>query len=149
MSNNKGYSKHNHRFDHSGLLSIPEGTEVETNPLNMILLDDDPTFGVVMQRFTQYKNIHLDTCQNVSDFAEQVSASRYDLAIIDYYLQDCTGAEVADALGNIPILLISRETQWQKSTLYLSTSVMEFVHKKFGADVILNSAVRIVKQVYS
>lgn len=118
-------------------------------PIKIILLDDDPTFAKVLSRYTKYKNIELTCCQNVSEFADHLSENSYDIAIVDYFLDSCTGSDVADCVKETPILLVSRKSNWIQATPDLPESIVDFVHKKYGADVILNLAAKLAKQTAS
>ncbi len=109
--------------------------------VNIILLDDDPTFGEVIKRYAKKYNISLEVKQTVSSFAEALSNTKYDVVILDYYLDEYTGTAVAQAIHDLPIVLISRKSQWQKQTTELPTEIRRFIHKKYGADKILSEAI--------
>ncbi|MFK7872522.1 MAG: response regulator [Oligoflexales bacterium] len=122
---------------------IEKESDESSRFLKMILLDDDPIFCHILERHTRKRGIWLDVCLNVEEFAEKISSDDYDLAILDYDLENYNGLQIANALGQLRSMIISRKSQWQKNDYEWSASIQTFVHKKYGADYILDVAINL------
>src|SRR4051812_44850400 len=76
----------------------------------LLLIDDDPVFGKIMQRVARNLGAPLTYVQSVSKMPE-VRADVFDVAIVDYDLGSVTGLELMACLENqglsIPVVLVS------------------------------------------
>ncbi len=106
----------------------------------ILVVDDDPTFGRIMQRAAVYLEADLVFVQCLQDLDPNLLGS-FDVAIVDYDLGSVTGLELARYLDHhvsVPIVLVSHaertpNRQW-------SDSIHDFVHKSAGAHVIMDAA---------
>ncbi len=114
--------------------------------VRIAVLDDDLLFLKVVERYAKQVGVEVTTAATVNQFAEIVSSSRYDVAVIDYYLDNDKGTEIAESLTSLPIIITSRKSDWAKSEPEMPASIKEFVHKKYGAKIILQRALKIALQ---
>lgn len=132
------------------VFSMDEDT-VESFPLpgvtamniRVAVLDDDVLFLKVVERYARQVGIEVGTAGTVGHFAELVAEGGYDVAVIDYYLDNDKGTEIAESLTSLPVIITSRKSDWTKFVPEMPESIKEFVHKKFGAKVILQRALKL------
>lgn len=123
--------------------NIVNPLKAKNTPIRILVLDDDPIFGQVIQRYTKGKNVEVDVCQTASEFADRVANESYHVTILDYYLEHYRGTHIANALRDLPVVLISRKSQWLSDEPIMPRTVQTFVHKKYGANAILEAALKI------
>lgn len=115
---------------------------MKTSPFAKILLiDDDPLFGKIMQHYAAKMGSSLTFIDSVDKLTDEVLRD-FDVAVIDYDLGSCTGVELVkylnNRLGSMPIVLVS-QTQRTESERW-PDSIHEFVHKTLGPYAILDAA---------
>ena len=115
--------------------------QIQSNSsLRMIVLDDDPTFTKVMERHAKRMDIEI-VCENVvSRFVDRLAAEKFDIVVMDYYLDAYLGTEIARAIPHLPVILVSSKSDVLRSDQGIGVGVNKFVHKKFGAKRILEEA---------
>ncbi len=109
----------------------------------MVLIDDDPSYTTILKRKAEVDGIQLDTFHSLSDLGFVALLRNYDVAIIDYELEEMNGVEIAEymstLLDNMPMVLISASDR-TKEMAHCPGSVRVFVNKSDGYDAILNAA---------
>ena len=93
------------------------------------------------------KKLQLDVvyCRTVNEFVDALTSATFDAAIIDYHLENYVGTEIAFSMRGIPIILTSHKSQWSKEETTLPDNIIRFVHKKYGAEAILEAAAGIAQ----
>lgn len=122
-------------------LSASELTAPEERP-RILLVDDDPTFGRIMARASDLKDIAMTCCKSIDDLAA-LNNWNFDVIIMDYDLGAVTGFELTKYLENftdrnIPVVLVSGTKP--KGGQRWPVTIREFVHKSCGAFAILDAA---------
>jgi two-component system, NtrC family, response regulator HydG len=115
---------------------------LNAEPLPRILLiDDDTSFGRIMVKFSEKAALPLTYCSSVEEL-ESIDISKFDVAILDYELQNITGVQLARLLSrlglDIPVMVIS--SYQQISVQDLPPCVVSFVPKTGGPLEILSKA---------
>jgi two-component system response regulator HydG len=99
----------------------------------ILLVDDDPGFGRIMIKFAERANLDLTYCYSVKDL-EHLYLPNYQVAIIDYELQNISGIQLLQTIaksGNlIPTVLVSSYSRpaipaWE-------VQIIKFIHKSVG-----------------
>ena len=114
--------------------------------VRIAVLDDDVLFLKVIERYAKQVGVEVTTAATVNQFADIVSSGKFDVAVIDYYLDNDKGTEIAESLTSLPVIITSRKSDWAKSEPEMPASIKEFVHKKYGAKIILQRALKIALQ---
>ncbi len=122
-------------------LSAADVLRPKTLP-RILLIDDDPTFGQIMERVAKTKKAQLDYCKNIEEFMD-LGYWTHDVAIVDYNLGELNGFDFAVFMErytqkNLPIILVSQTKQ--TNTKKWPGNIREFVHKKSGAFSIIDAA---------
>ncbi len=117
-------------------------TELVRTP-RMVLIDDDPSYTTILKRKADHDGIHLDTFHSLSELGFVALLRNYDVAIIDYELEEMNGVEIAEymssLLGGMPMVLISA-TDRSEEMSHCPDSVRIFINKADGYDAILDAA---------
>jgi CheY-like chemotaxis protein len=108
----------------------------------ILLIDDDPIFGKIMERTGKQLRLDITFCQSVAELGA-IEDFDFDVAIIDYDLGAVTGYELTSYLseyaGNVPVVLISNNADAQLKGW--AQGITQFVHKKLGPYSIFKAAV--------
>ncbi len=112
-------------------------------PTRVLLVDDDPTFGKIMDRTALHKNIKLDYCRSFADFSS-LNSWDYDVIIMDHDMGAVTGEELVSYVEesttrDIPVILVSHTNR--NDSQKWPGSIRQFVHKSLGPKAIFDSAV--------
>lgn len=115
----------------------------ETHALRMVLIDDDPSYTTILKRRAEVDGIQLDAFHSLSELGFVALLRNYDVAIIDYELEEMNGVEIAEymatLLDDMPMVLISASDRSEEMT-HCPCSVRKFVNKSDGFDKILDAA---------
>jgi len=109
---------------------------------NILVLDDDPTFGQIMRQVGAKKNVSISYCRSVDELSN-LDSWDYDVIIMDYDLGSFSGFELTEYLEKftsveVPVILVSQSKL--KCTQHWPQSIREFVHKGLGPFAILDAA---------
>jgi DNA-binding response OmpR family regulator len=114
-----------------------------TRTPRMVLIDDDPSYTTILKRKAEVDGIQLDAFHSLSELGFVALLRNYDVAIIDYELEEMNGVEIAEymssLLDDMPMVLISASDRTEEMT-HCPGSVRVFVNKADGFDKILNAA---------
>ena len=115
----------------------------------ILLIDDDPEFGAVVQTLAAAKGIPLVYYQSLMDMGTFARLGEFDVAIIDYKMDALNGIEVAEYIevffSDIPVILVSAANLEDISEALWPRCVRRFVSKDIGVYGILNSAMELVQ----
>lgn len=109
----------------------------------ILVVDDDPTFAPVLQKVGKRKGLRITNIQHVEDLIG-ANLSRYDAIILDYFIDTQTrGTDLIPLFRSKPIVLVSRSGR-AFDNQNLPIEVNSFVHKKYGAEEILNRVKKLI-----
>jgi len=108
----------------------------------ILVVDDDPTFGRIMQQAASKKGSALSYCKSIDELSKLQSWD-YDVIVMDYDLGSITGFELTTYLEKFtsveaPVILVS-QAKLRGSQKWPQT-IREFVHKGLGPFAILDAA---------
>ena len=110
----------------------------------IVLVDDDDSFGLIMTRVAEIKNVQLDYFPSVSEMGYISALNSYDVAIVDYYLNGMNGLEVAEYVPhffeNLQMVLISGRPMDSIKAAGVPECIKEILSKSSGYEAILNAA---------
>jgi CheY-like chemotaxis protein len=127
--------------DHMGFASAFD-SEIE-EATRILLVDDDPTFGVVMSRAAEQLRAHITYCKSLEE-VKRVAGWNFDVAIVDYDLGSSTGVEVARFLQShpkkIPVIIVSQSQRVDTPISDWPEVVKGFMQKGLGHFALLEAA---------
>ena len=92
--------------------STAVGEAMERYP-RVLLVDDDVVFGRMMMKVAQREKITLTYFSSVEEVKEKLDEFKFDVAIIDYFLEKTSGTQLKEFLETqvkgVPVILISSE----------------------------------------
>jgi CheY-like chemotaxis protein len=74
----------------------------------ILLLGEDESFCLLMERAARKKGMRLKTCSDLESFQRAISHSSFDSIVIDYHSGPISGDEVAETLGDLPSIVVTR-----------------------------------------
>jgi HPt (histidine-containing phosphotransfer) domain-containing protein/CheY-like chemotaxis protein len=112
---------------------------------DLVLVDDDLTFCHTMVYAAKRRGLEIDYFTNLMDMGSIACFQKYSVAIVDFQLEQMNGLEVAEYFpvffDDMPVILISQNEQGDGSQRQKwPQSIKQFVHKKAGAEAILDAA---------
>jgi DNA-binding response OmpR family regulator len=114
--------------------------------VHVVLFDDDPTFGTLMERIAEQYRIRLTFCSNLDEFTRVMEwkQDRADVLILDYDLGDQTGVEMARrlpaSLAERPVILVSHGQSVEVPISSWPGCIKGFLQKGIGPFAILEAA---------
>lgn len=115
-----------------------------------VLIDDDPSYTVIMKRVAEMEGIELDTFQSLSELGFIGMLGKYDVAIVDYDLGRMTGVEIGNYLdklfSDIPMIMVS---ELERSSEGWPHIVKKFLLKSDGYKFVLQQALALIEEELS
>ena len=93
----------------------------------VLVFDDDAIYGKVIQRQASSMNIKAVICTTLDDFCVKALEGQYDIALIDYHLEDYMGDDVARVVENRPVILMSMDPYVSRVDYRASNGIVAFV----------------------
>ena len=112
-------------------------------PCRLLLVDDDPLFGLTMRKIARSYDIPITYCSSVEDIPKLEHPETFTGAIIDIELdRQITGVEVAKYFSaasgiDFPVLLVSSSSKYAFFADTWPSCVRGFENKMAGAERIL------------
>lgn len=119
-----------------------------TSP-RLLLIDDDEDFGRLMQAIAITQGVKLDYFPSLLALGRIGRIAEYDVAILDYYLGEMSGLEVAEYVerffGGKPVIIVSGTWYSDIGWKNCPQCVRQFIPKVRGANPILTCALELAK----
>ena len=115
----------------------------------ILLIDDDPVFVAIMQRWATIEGVHLEAYASLDEMGFIGLFANYDVAIIDFDLGYITGLEIARCtdkiLQQMPIVIISAKDRSGECS-DAPTCVKAILNKSSGYNHILSVALKLCRK---
>lgn len=114
----------------------------------VLLLDDDSKFSKQLQKIGKNHELDLVRCFNFSDFWTLISKHRAEiLAVIvdDAFVGEMLKMSNFHRIDKLPIVVTSNRTKPIEDQVELPFYQSIFVHKKYGASVLVDSVLNLKK----
>lgn len=112
-----------------------------------VLIDDDPTYRLIMQRCAEVEGIKLDVFESLEEMGSVGLLKAYDVAIVDYDLGKMTGIEIGEYLTrlikDVPMVLLSAKDRYPDQPW--PESIKCFINKQEGYAYVLERARQLIK----
>ncbi len=114
------------------------GSKAQRAPLEILLVDDDRSFGAILKRSATRNGLNMTICHDLDSLGAQMHNS-FDVAVVDYDLGSVTGIEICDYLEtrtwSTPFVLIS-QSELPRDAAH-NPAMWNFIHKERGFDAII------------
>lgn len=107
--------------------------------LRVLLVDDDPMFVALCSNLLASAGFVVRALEHPYSLCEVLSDFEPDVLLLDVYLRDCTGIEVATALrqfpgwAQLPIVFLSADQELARQAAALGTGLDDWLAKPFEA----------------
>jgi len=126
----------------------PEVKTSESAGVRLLLIDDDEVYGSLMVKVAQSQGVQLDYFPSLTAAGRIGAIGAYDAAILDYFLDSFTGAEIAEYFdaffSSIPVLVVSGRDQYPAGAPR-PKCIRKFLCKSSGPGKILEEALSLVE----
>jgi len=111
----------------------------------ILCVDDDPTFGQIMQGLAKEHGVVLTYFTEIGALRFE-QPWRFDIGLIDYHLGELTGLDVAKYLekflGDLPIVIVSQDEGFKAPMEGWPKSVVDVLSKRIGHLAILEKVLK-------
>lgn len=107
--------------------------------LRVLLVDDDPMFIALCSNLLSGNGFVVRTMEHPYALCEELAEFEPDVLLLDLYLRDCTGLEVATALrqfpgwSTLPIVFLSADHELARQAAALGAGLDDWLSKPFEA----------------
>jgi DNA-binding response OmpR family regulator len=110
----------------------------------VLVFDDDAIYGKIIQRQASSMNVKAEICTTLDDFCVKALEGQYDVALIDFHLDDYKGDDVARVVENRPVILMSMDIKASRVDYGTSNGIVAFVSKQKSAREVICEALKFV-----
>jgi len=132
------------RPSHAGIMTSRGIDTSRFTRKGILVIDDDSTFGMLMKALAEARGLKLDYFTSLSELGSFARIGEYDVAVLDYYLDKLTGAEIAEYFDafftDTPVVMVSGNSEVKDESTKWPRCVRQFVPKSRGAKEILQVA---------
>lgn len=135
------------------LTSVVNNRTLDLKGKILFIEDQKSVAALTVALFENYQS-KVDHVTNLAEAKNQFSVNDYDLVITDYYLEDNeTGDDVINFVrgfddiekSQVPILVVSGETDQNKRTTFLRNGADDFIIKPYDADELIVRSSNLIK----
>ena len=110
----------------------------------VLVLDDDPILIKSISRLAKKHKIPMTAIGSIEELKKLEDSEPFDVALIDYYLDDIRGTDVAAALGATPVVMMSAQSaECLEDNEEWPATVRKFVNKDAGIEHALTMALQV------
>ena len=114
------------------------------NSIRILIIDDDPEYVSVVKHYLrsfQHRSFQVTWASDGEAALQQLATPAFDLILMDYYLPNTNGLEIAqkifDAKIDIPIILLTANKDFRLAVEAIKFGVEEYLVKDEAVDTIL------------
>lgn len=120
----------------STLILRKGGTRIGIEPINVLLIEDDPVdFDLLQETLAEVKNcsFNINHCVRLSSGLEQLDDSEQDIVILDLNLPDSSGLETLDKIHmhtpKVPIVVLTGTNDESTAIKAVQTGAQDYIVK--------------------
>ena len=111
------------------------------NSDRVLIVEDDPSIGMVVRSALESEGIEVDICESASARDAALSANRYDLMLTDVVLKDRDGISSLDQVialsPDMPIIIMSAQNTLDTAVRASEINAFEYFPKPFDLDELI------------
>lgn len=109
-------------------------------PYHILLVEDDPNFGLVLKSFLEIKNFEITLCDSGATALSKIKTSHFDLFVLDVMLPDIDGFTIAQEIKKLKIpapfiFLTARALKEDKIKGY-EIGALDYLVKPFDPEIL-------------
>nr|WP_250428789.1 sigma-54 dependent transcriptional regulator [Pontibacter ruber] len=105
---------------------------------NLLLIDDDPTFCLMLSTFLQRQNFSVQTAYTAADGLKLLRENNFDLVLTDFRLPDKTGLELLEQIRiftkEVPVILMTTYADIRTAVKAIKMGAFEYITKPINPD---------------
>ena len=110
-------------------------------PQKILIVEDDISFGQMLQNFFQRNDWHSVVCSTAKDAKQKVKEHSFDVVLSDLRLPDSNGidllAEIKSLNSNTPVILMTGYAEVGTAVAAMKKGANDYISKPFTPDEIL------------
>ncbi|WP_394974669.1 sigma-54-dependent transcriptional regulator [uncultured Croceitalea sp.] len=110
-------------------------------PQKILIVEDDISFGQMLQNFFQKNDWHSEVCPTAKDAKAKIKAHNFDVVLSDLRLPDSNGidllAEIKSLNSNTPVILMTGYAEVGTAVAAMKRGANDYISKPFTPDEIL------------
>lgn len=114
---------------------------------NILLVEDDTTFSMILENFLQKRGHQIVTTHDVRSSIKALDSKKYDVLLLDYRLPDGNGLDVMVAARekdqNVPVIIMTSFNDVRTAVRAIRSGALDYITKPVNPDelaMILNEA---------
>jgi len=117
-------------------------TNVEDNPAKILIVDDDPAIGIILEGYLKPDNYQICLSDNGEEAIKKVKELGPDLVVLDVMMPGISGFDVCESLKNdeatrdIPVLFMTSLSDRDSHKKAIECGAEGFILKPFDEDLI-------------
>ena len=114
----------------------------------ILVVDDEPSICHMLGHVLTDERYQVETAGNVLDALAKLAATSFDLAIVDLFLPDTNGLNLAEAIRMLdpktPVILITAYGTPSFESMASHPAIAHYMHKPFSLERLLGLVHRIL-----
>lgn len=115
--------------------------------IKVLLIDDDPLFQELVRASLDHRYFEVDVFSSLSVLQNYADMSEYDIVILDHYLPEVTGLEIAQYVDmyfqNTPVIMVSGGHPGNDPAWVWPGCIQKYVTKKSGISALVSAVMDI------
>lgn len=117
---------------------------------NVLVLDDDPDIGLMVQMILEFGGYGVSVVENAAEAGKILRNNKVDLVIMDMLLSGVNGIDICaafksdPAIAHIPVMMMSAHPDAQR--ICLQAGADDFIAKPFEMKDILTKSSSLLKE---
>ncbi|MFB9887231.1 diguanylate cyclase [Balneatrix alpica] len=118
--------------------------ETDPSPYKVLMMEDDPVSAMLTTKLLTKSGMEVQRVEDPLQVLDVLYRFRPDVALLDLYMPDCTGDELAqvirqqEAFDSLPIMFLSAEKELGRQRQALATGGDDFISKPFKPDQLVS-----------
>lgn len=109
--------------------------------VKILLVEDEPNFGTVLQSYLQLANYEVDWLENGKKAYSKFQAYNYDMCILDVMMPEMDGFTLAEAIHKLkpetPFIFLTAKGMKEDMLRGFKAGAQDYLTKPFDSDVLL------------
>ena len=121
--------------DSTSSAQSPDSAETHDEPLRALVVEDDPTFRLVLKSVLSQRGLEAVACEDADTALEAFRRQPFHIALLDNYLPDMKGVELTRQIREMPrgreamIILVTGDERMETAEAALSAGADDYLSK--------------------